>query len=133
MVFSVSSNGIISKFIESAVGKRTASVAGTGRTIPAGTGKGTEIRAGGSAAAAMAAFSVGITFQCEIAFVGKDAVELDFLAYGGLILANGSGNSRFGGAIAYAGSNDLAVVKCKSLVFVVIHDKSNLLCKIKMM
>ena len=80
----------------------------------------------------MTAFSVGITFQGEIAFVGKDAVELDLLADGRFVLADGPCDSRFGGTIADTCLNDLALIKCKGLILVVIHDKSHLLRKIKM-
>jgi len=104
-----------------------AAITGSGGTVPAGTGKRTEIRAVHGTLPSMAASLVSGTFPGKAAFMGKGAVEPDLLADGRFVLSKGSCDVRLGRMVSDADLDDPALLKGKGFIFVFRHDKNDLL------
>lgn len=99
--------------VETAPAAVRAAVTGTGRAVPPGTAEGRVIRAVRRALPVEAALPVSGAFQRQRAFLDQDPVGLDFLADGGLVLADGLRDGSFGRAVGDAFEYDAAFFQCQ--------------------
>lgn len=103
----------VSELVEAAGAPGRAAVTGARGAVTAGAAERGKLRAVLGAVSSKDAFAVSRAFEREAAFMGEDAVEFDFFADSGLVLTDGSGDSRLGGAIGNAGEDDASFLKCK--------------------
>ena len=78
---------IILIFIKATAGPLRAAVADTGRAVTSGAAKRNILRTVRRTLAVVNTFSVIVTFQRQIALMGKGSMQFNFLTDGGLILA----------------------------------------------
>ena len=93
-------------FIKMTAGPVGTAVASARGAVASGTTERTVLRTVRCTLAAINTFFIMIALQRHLTLMGKSSVKFDLFANSRLILADGLGDGRFGGAVCNAGKND---------------------------